>query len=641
MKTHRLIFMVAIVPLFVISSQSFAQGCAPVNQLGGYVGNNGIELTWSYTPSQVAFFYDFEDGTLDPWTNIDADGDSHMWEISELGDNGHESATCAMSASYLNSYGALHPDNYLVSPLTFLAENSVLSFWVAAQSAPYPNEHYGVAISTGSNVNPADFTTIWEETLTAKGLRDEAQHRAQGQYYHKTIDLSAYAGENVYIAFRHFNCTDQFFICLDDIELTGGRNRDIECFNVYRSNDGENYERIAQVPADDITYYNYTDQPNFEQWYYQVTAVYNNGGETCESVPVTTTIDASCIAPTELQCSDNNDYIHLQWNYFVEGDQFFYDFDDGSFGPWTQIDADGDGHIWEMSLIENTGHNESPHYVTSASYSNTFGALSPDNYLVSPRVKIGNNTSTLSFWVAPQDASYSLEHYGVAVSTTSNIDPDAFTTIWEETLHDKEQGSWHYKEVDLGAYFGREVYIAFRHFNCYNEFMLDLDDIALGGNRSTRLPNHFNIYRGTSLDAMELIDQEPFYTYGAYPYIDRTEYGTYYYRVTACYSWGEYECESEPAHALDNPDDDYAQVTYLSVDEAEKGIKVYPNPTHGQLTVELETPAQVSISNVLGQSLYQANLSEGVHQIDIQSKGICFLSIDNGFDRVITKVVVK
>lgn len=34
------------------------------------------------------------------------------------------------------------------------------------------------------------------------------------------IDLSNYAGQDVYIAFRHFNCTDMYRINIDDIRLS-------------------------------------------------------------------------------------------------------------------------------------------------------------------------------------------------------------------------------------------------------------------------------------------------------------------------------------------------------------------------------------------------------------------------------------
>ena len=69
-------------------------------------------------------------------------------------------------------------------------------------------EHFGVAISTTGNTSAADFTTIYEATLTAKsngqkGPRDGG--RDTGSWYKHCVDLSAYAGQEVYIALRHFN----------------------------------------------------------------------------------------------------------------------------------------------------------------------------------------------------------------------------------------------------------------------------------------------------------------------------------------------------------------------------------------------------------------------------------------------------
>ena len=44
----------------------------------------------------------------------------------------------------------------------------------------------------------------------------------QGTWYQKSVDLSEYAGQEVYIAFRHFNVSDQFVINIDDVELSAG-----------------------------------------------------------------------------------------------------------------------------------------------------------------------------------------------------------------------------------------------------------------------------------------------------------------------------------------------------------------------------------------------------------------------------------
>lgn len=158
------------------------------------------------TPPAGDLFYDFEDNILS-WTSIDADGDGYCWEMRRNWGNQENVYSATSSSNYAAT--PLHPDNYLVSPLKLAY--SEISFIACAQDASYPAEHFGIAVSTGSNTDPADFTTIWEETLTAK---------PQGQWYAFTVDLSAYAGQEIWVAFRHFDCTDQFWLNIDDIYLS-------------------------------------------------------------------------------------------------------------------------------------------------------------------------------------------------------------------------------------------------------------------------------------------------------------------------------------------------------------------------------------------------------------------------------------
>ena len=181
-----------------------------------------------------------------------------------------------------------------------------------------------------------------------------------------------------------------------------------------------------------------------------------------------------------------------------------FGFNDGTMQGWTTIDADGDGHCWEMGSsptfyfdsgisLNGTGHNSSQDFVLSGSFSNVImGALTPDNYLVSPLVPLGGS---IVFYACAQDAGYAAEHFGVAVSTTSNTDPTAFTTIWESTMTAsranapkngnrsprRAQGRWYQYTVDLSAYAGQNGYVAIRHFNCTDQFVLNIDDITLIG----------------------------------------------------------------------------------------------------------------------------------------------------------------
>ena len=129
------------------------------------------------------------------WTLIDADGDGQNWFI-------FNTSGTIQSASYNSA--ALTPDNWLVTPpLAMPATGSYEVTWTAtAQDQSWPAEHYGVYISTTSPVVSA-FTMIQEWTLST-GV------------FHPVIDLSAYAGETIYIALRHFNCTDNFRLSIDD-----------------------------------------------------------------------------------------------------------------------------------------------------------------------------------------------------------------------------------------------------------------------------------------------------------------------------------------------------------------------------------------------------------------------------------------
>ena len=136
-------------------------------------------------------------------------------------------STLAQGARSVNNVGTVHPNNYIVSPQMYTIGNgSVLSFWACGKDASYPNEHFGIAISTTGNANASDFTTISEWTMWGKADgnqpaasgRDE-QTRA-GNWHNFTIDLSAYAGQQVWIAIRHFNCSDYYAIIVDDMELS-------------------------------------------------------------------------------------------------------------------------------------------------------------------------------------------------------------------------------------------------------------------------------------------------------------------------------------------------------------------------------------------------------------------------------------
>lgn len=89
----------------------------------------------------------------------------------------------------------------------------MLSFDVAstANTAAYREEHYSVWIST-TGTDAEDFTMLWEETLDPD--------IPNWDYQYRELDISAYAGEEVYVAFRHHESTDMERIMINNVKIT-------------------------------------------------------------------------------------------------------------------------------------------------------------------------------------------------------------------------------------------------------------------------------------------------------------------------------------------------------------------------------------------------------------------------------------
>ncbi len=165
---------------------------------------------------QTPITYGFNSGIGD-WTTIDADGDGYNWQLTSNGRSGYG----MWSASFINNVGAVTPDNYLISPQIRL--EGTITFWARAQDNTDYAEHFGLAVSTTNNTNTSAFTIIQEWTMEAKGATGSdglKGTRAAGNWHQYTVDLSSYNGQMGYVAIRHFNCTNMFYLVVDDISFT-------------------------------------------------------------------------------------------------------------------------------------------------------------------------------------------------------------------------------------------------------------------------------------------------------------------------------------------------------------------------------------------------------------------------------------
>ena len=155
-----------------------------------------------------------------------------------------------LSESYViddDETGSVHPDNYLVSPRILLGGS--VTFWATNVESGYA-EHFAVTVSTNGNTDANDFTNIQEWTLAAKAERTgNTRSLENGTWYEYTVDLSEYVGWG-YVAIRHFDCYDQWLLCVDDITIVEGEPYTGAVSGIFRDCYGQRRLRFCQLDGE-------------------------------------------------------------------------------------------------------------------------------------------------------------------------------------------------------------------------------------------------------------------------------------------------------------------------------------------------------------------------------------------------------
>lgn len=168
---------------------------------------------------------------------------------------------------------------------------------------------------------------------------------------------------------------------------------------------------------------------------------------------------------------------------------FMDDFEDQDISDWTLLDEDGDGFnfkAYDPSIAQNGDLN----YMSSESWDPDQGPLNPNNYAISPAIDVtGNGSLQLDYMVGGQDPDFFSENYTVYVSTGNTIadfensDP-TITVSFTENLGDDPAaaGELVSRTVDLSSLDGATtLYIAFRHHDVSDQFIINFDDVMLSG----------------------------------------------------------------------------------------------------------------------------------------------------------------
>lgn len=458
--------------------------------LNGTVALTGTAVTCNViTTFPFTETFDEDSPTRPCWMIVDANNDNFTIEYLPYDDY-----NTGVAAYFYNSSN--NANDWLISPeMTLPAGATFLSYEYAIASSSYP-EKYSVWVipengtyATATNILP---TQTVDETGTLTNI----------------LDLSSYANQTIRVAFKVESDADEYYIYFDNVSVmaAGEASLTVDPTSMYFTGNvgaptmsqaaqvlglslSNNVTITATAPFEVSTNgATYASSATIAQATIINTPIYvrmnattagsQSGTVTLTSGTATATINVSgnavdCSQPRTLPFTEN--------------------FDDGMPQCWTVLDEDGDGISWEPSTdpasyfdpsvdLSGTGHDGSMGFVLSGSFTNVTGeALYPDNWLITPALAIPSEGAKLSFYVAAQDADYANEHYGVYVSTTGT-DPNNFTLLYEEDLDEdggpRAGGAWKQKNVNL-PYSGQTIYLAIRHFNCTDMFLIDIDDFTV------------------------------------------------------------------------------------------------------------------------------------------------------------------
>jgi len=173
----------------------------------------------------LPFLEDFEamgDETPDDWIpegwlNIDGNDNGHKWYWGDFEDDETGEYEAYMLSRSWDGDNPVDPDSWLITPAIELDEVNdgqeiELTFYVTptASTPGFRLENYEVLISTTDN-DPESFTMIYEETLSED---DE-----NWVWLERNLDLTEYAGEIIYVAFRHYDSPDNDRIALERVMI--------------------------------------------------------------------------------------------------------------------------------------------------------------------------------------------------------------------------------------------------------------------------------------------------------------------------------------------------------------------------------------------------------------------------------------
>lgn len=393
---------------------------------------------------------------------------------------------------YTGEFYSINPDNWLITPAIQIpsGQGAILN-WYASAYIGY--ESYSVYIST-TGTDTSNFTLLGTYNVTNDGLE-------YSNYSMEELDLSAYAGQTVYIAFRH---TDgDYVLFLDDVSIQTGNLVSVNCTGngsglVFHTDDysAELCGTAEMIPSGFLASYDFIPTSGTLTHLYvnnvdhinDVVTHSSGTSITIHTYSFTVSSSTNIEAVYEFDCAvttfpytigfEPNEHYNQCWasvsyhdTLIMVGDNQYQ-----TMGGWYHNNGIQMAHSGSSAIYSFSG------FLSYSTY--TFLPVHPDNWLISPSIELPSGTGALLSWYEGTipDVLYSSldsyleyisETYGVYVSTTGTDTAD-FTLLGEYT---RTSTGYQEMSLNLSTYAGQTIHIAFRHTD--GTFVLFLDDITV------------------------------------------------------------------------------------------------------------------------------------------------------------------
>ncbi len=686
--------------------------------------NNGfVTQTLQWNPSALAEGYKVYVGTDNPPTNIVNGEDvgtsrnfqtpvlsyetEYFWQIVPYNQHG-DATDCPVWSFTTIGYEpvTLFPfeegfenDNGLVPPAGWINQDG---FWLStadansgafAARAPFNHPVNAILITPPldlPNLEDMEMTFYWKngnvlakdqqdkvighDTLYVEVTNDYGQTwETKGifsapdimEYYLPgNIDLTAYAGEEVYIRFRHSTNADPNnarAVGIDDIVVQGAATEPLLWLSSDNWTAGTIASntwvtspefRIRNLGADVLT----ISAASFDgDWFtttFQAEEVELAFGEEYVFTFAFEPFEAGNFLRTfTIESNGGTAAIEL-FGVSEEVEPFTFEgFEDSLVPPhgWMTHDMNGDQLAWMRAWNHAIPAHTGTFSAISFSFDMFQGDLNPDNWLVTSKINVEENQE-FAFFVACGDPVYPADHYTVYLSTTTNRLEEFKVVLWEETLQSQDT-AWSERVLDMSAYAGQEVYIAFRHHNTpAAQYIVRLDDIEIRDKVIEVVeppyadPAPGIVEAGTEVTlSTDTQDALIYYTLdGTDPDENSTLFETPIVvnedLLIKAVAWKDevYSEVSEFEYILDD--------TYVEFMKEHK-LLVYPNPASERLWIERasDTQLEVSVVNMFGAVVQSVTLGEKVSSIDLNdvAPGVYLLRFEDGSRIYQTKIVIQ